>query len=277
MELLELNNSSSVDDLQLKTWGGFWDIFGEVLVDLLDIQEGQSVLDIGTGGGSVLYPLSEKVGESGRVVGVETCDHWVQKTNSEIKRCKINNSLVHFIDAREADFEEHSFDCVTAGFIGWDDYFDFQTLEYKNPDELMGSICRLLKPEGKFGMSTWLLQEDLDWMYEFLSAHSIESKRNYHVENEKGWKKILVKAGFQNIRVYTRQASLTYDTIDLWWKEMMDYDWPVKGKNSDVITDSIKAAAFKSIQERLTETRGIPFKREALFVTAIRRDHKPSL
>ncbi|MFX1343116.1 MAG: class I SAM-dependent methyltransferase [Promethearchaeota archaeon] len=267
-----MNISSSVDELKPKTWGGFWDIFGEVLVDLLNIQEGQRVLDIGTGGGSVLYSLSEKVGKSGRVIGVETCDHCVKKTNSEIKRCKIRNSVVHFMDAREADFEEHSFDCVTAGFIGWDDYFDFHTLEYNKPDELMESICRLLKPQGKFGMSTWLLQEDLDWMYEFLSAHSIKSKRNYHVENEMGWKKILIHAGFTNIRVYTRQASFTYDTVDFWWKEMMDYDWLVEGKNSDVITDSIKAEAFKSIQERLTETGGIPFKREALFVTAIQQD-----
>ena len=53
---------------------------------------------------------------------------------------------------------------------------------------------------------------------------------------------------------------------------MMDYDWLVEGKNSDVITDSIKAAAFKSIQKRLTETGGIPFKHDALFVTAIRQD-----
>jgi SAM-dependent methyltransferase len=269
MELPVLNNPSSVTELKPTTWGGFWDIFGEALVEFLDIQEGQHVLDIGTGGGSVLYSLSEKVGASGRVIGVETCDYCVKKTNAEIERCKIRNSVVHCMDAREADFEAHSFDCITAGFIGWDDYFDFPTLEYKNADELMGAICRFLKPGGKFGISTWLLQEDLDWMYGFLSAQSIECKRNYSVENEKGWKKILSLAGFQNIRGYTRQASFTYDTLDCWWEEMMDYNWPVTGKNSDVITESIKAAAFASLRGRLTETGGIPFKRDALFMTAI--------
>ncbi|MFX1576152.1 MAG: class I SAM-dependent methyltransferase [Promethearchaeota archaeon] len=271
-----MNNSSSVDELKPKTWGGFWDIFGEVLVDLLDIQEGQRVLDIGTGGGSVLYPLSKKVGASGRVIGVETCYHCVENTNAEIKRCKICNSVVRYMDAREADFEEHSFDCITAGFIGWDNYFDFKTLEYKKPDDLMEAICRFLKPKGKFGMSTWLLQEDLDWMYEFLSVQSIECKRNYHLENEKGWEKILSIAGFQKIRSRTHQASFTYDTFDFWWKEMMDYEWPVTGNNSEVVTDSIKAAAFDSLQGRLTETGGIPFRRDALFVTAIRPDNTPS-
>lgn len=51
---------------------------------------------------------------------------------------------------------------------------------------------------------------------------------------------------------------------------MMDYDWLVEGKNNDAISNSIKAAAFKSIKERMTKTGGIPFKREALLVTAIR-------
>ncbi|MFW9976442.1 MAG: class I SAM-dependent methyltransferase [Candidatus Thorarchaeota archaeon] len=269
MELRELGISNSFDELKPKTWGGFWDIFGENLVDLLDIQEGFRILDIGTGGGSVLYPLARKVGNSGYVVGVEICEHCAETTNQEIKRCKVGNAKVHFMDARGARFDEQSFDCITAGFIGWDNYFDFQTLEYKKSDDLMAAICRHLKSGGKFGISTWLLQEDLDWMYEFLTSQSIRSRINYTIENEKGWRKILSEAGFYDIQVFTRSASFTYDSIDFWWKEMMDYDWLVEGKNNDAISDSIKAAAFKSIKKRMTKRGGIPFKRDALLVTAI--------
>ena len=272
-----MSSSSSKSELEPKTWGGFWDIFGENLVTLLDIKKGERILDIGTGGGSVLYPLARRVGEAGYVIGVETCEHCARTTNSEIKRCKIKNAEVHFMDARETNFEEHSFDCVTAGFIGWDDYFDFKTLEYKKPDDLMASICRLLKSGGNFGISTWLMQEDLDWMHEFLTSQSIESRRNYSAENEAGWRKILSKAGFRSIRLFPRSASFTYNTIDFWWKEMMDYNWPVEGENNDVITDAIKIAAFKLIKERLTETGGVPFKRDALIVIAVREGVSPSL
>ena len=256
MELRELGISDSFDDKKPKTWGGFWDIFGENLVDMLHVQKGERVLDIGTGGGSVLYPLTRRVGNSGCVTGVEICEHCAKATNSEIKRCKIRNAEVHFMDAREAVFENQSFDCITAGFIGWDDYFDFQTLEYKKPDDLIASICRLLKSGGKFGMSTWLLQEDLDWMYEFLSSQSIRCRHNYHVENEEGWRRILLKAGFYDIMVDTQSASFTYNTIDFWWREMMDYDWLIEGKNNDVITDSIKATAFELIKRRMTKAGG---------------------
>jgi SAM-dependent methyltransferase len=230
--------------LKPKTWGGFWDIFGDVLVDLLDVQAGDKVFDIGTGGGSVLYSLVRKVGDSGHVLGVETCDHCAKATSAEIKRCKIKSAEVHFMDARKTNFEDDSFDCITAGFIGWDDYYDFEKLEYKTHDELMGEITRLLKPNGKFGMSTWLLQEDLDWMYDFLSSHSIECKRNYHIENEEGWRMILSEAGFHDINLFEKSATFPYHSIDFWWQEMMDYEWLVDGKNSDEITDSLRRMLF---------------------------------
>ena len=264
----ELGDSSSEVKQRPKTWGGFWDIFGEVLVDFMDIQVGDRVFDVGTGGGSVLYPLLRRVGDSGKVIGVETCEHCAKATTKEIKRCKIKNAEVHFGDAREIEFAEDSFDCVTAGFIGWDNYFDFQTMKYKKSDDLMKAICRLLKPDGKFGMSTWLLQEDLDWMYDFLTSHSIECKRNYHIENEKGWRIILSKSGFQDTRVLTRSATYTYNSIDFWWKEMMDYDWVADRKNSEVITDTIKKEALNLVQNRLVEGGGVPFTREAILVTA---------
>ncbi len=263
-----MGDSSSVIDQKPKTWGGFWDIFGEVLVDFMDIQVGNRVFDIGTGGGSVLYPLLRRVGPLGKVIGAETCEHCAKATAAEIKKCKIENAEVHFVNACENEFADDSFDCVTAGFIGWDDYFDFQTLEYKKSDDLMKAVCRLLKPEGKFGMSTWLLQEDLDWMYDFLTSHKIESKRNYHIENEKAWKIILSKSGFQDIRVLTKSITYPYISVDFWWKEMMDYDWVVDRKNSEAITDTIKKEAFNLIQSRLKKDGGVPFTRDAIFVTA---------
>ncbi|RDE12196.1 MAG: hypothetical protein C4K48_10220 [Candidatus Thorarchaeota archaeon] len=183
-----------------KTWGTFWDIFGEPLVGFMDKPEGARILDVGSGGGSVLYPLAKKTGPTGHVIGVELCEHCTRKTASEIERCKIENAEIILLDARQTEFADASFDCVTVGFIGWEDYFDFQKNEYIKPDLLMREITRLLKPGGQFGMSTWLLQEDLDWMYRFLTSQSIRSKKNYHIEDEKGWRKILTNGVTRTFR-----------------------------------------------------------------------------
>lgn len=258
--------SSSESDIVLKprTWGTFWDIFGKMLVGFMNIPTGAKVLDVGSGGGSVLYPLVRSVGPEGHVIGVEICEHCAKKTGSEIERCMIQNAETIYVDVRKTKFPNASFDCITAGFIGWDDFFDFEKNEYKNPDSMMEAITRLLKTGGQFGMSTWLLQEDLDWMYQFLTSQSIKSKKNYHIENEKGWRKILTNWGYTDIRVFTETAIYAYDSIDFWWKEMTDYDW-VEGDNCKETLESVKDLAFEKIQSKIKEGK-IPFKREAIFV-----------
>jgi len=260
-----LEDSTSTSSLKPKTWGGFWDIFGDMLVDLLDIKEGANVLDIGTGGGAVLYPAAKRAGNSGFVTGVELCDHWVKAATDQIERCDIENAKVLLMDASNTGFDYHSFDYVTAGFIGWDDYFDFQAHKYTKEDLLMAEIGRVLKPGGLIGITAWLLQEDLDWMYQFLERHSILCKRNYSIENEKDWRKIMSASGFKDVQVTSESATYTYKSIEAWWKEMRDYDWILEGKDDDVITDSLKDDAFSSIHAHVTDEGGVQFKRDALF------------
>jgi len=248
-----------------KTWGTYWDIFGTTLTKLLDIQSGATVLDVGTGGGSVLYAALEKVGSKGKVKGIDIRQHWVDTTNAEIERCKIDNARVYFMDGRELKFDDNTFDYVSAGFIGWDDWFDFDTCEFIDQDLMMSEIRRVLRPNGTFGYSTWLCQYDLDWMYQFLTSHGIDAKTNYSIENEAGWRKIMSNVGLKEQRFFSESVSYTYKSIDFWWKEMMDYTWVKEKENSVVITESIKNEAFELIQSHLTNDGGIPFKRDALF------------
>lgn len=257
-------DSGTSPELKPKTWGTFWDIFGEMLVGFMNVPIGARVLDVGSGGGSVLYPLAKRVGPKGHIIGVEICDHCAKNTASEIERCGIKNAESIYLDARQTDFSDAFFDCITAGFIGWDSYFDFQRKEYKRPDSLMKEITRLLKPGGQFGMSTWLLQEDLDWMYQFLTSQSFESNKNYHIENELGWRKILTYWDYTEIQVLTEAAKYEYNSLDFWWKEMIDYDWIVHDEDKAIIR-SVKDLAYERIKPRIKKGK-IVFTRKALFV-----------
>jgi ubiquinone/menaquinone biosynthesis C-methylase UbiE len=267
-----LNNPRSVnmDDTETgqfvspSTWGTFWDVFGEKLVSLMDIPEGAKVLDVGSGGGSVLYPLAKRVGAKGHVTGVELCEHCFKRTSSEIIRCKVLNAEVLNRDATETGFLDESFDCVTAGFIGWDDYFDFQTNAYIRPDSLMKEITRVLRPGGLFGMSTWLRQEDLDWMYQLLRSQSIDCRKNYSIENATGWRKIMTSWGYKDVQIFTQAVTYDYDSVDFWWDEMTDYDW-VEDRDRKKLGESLKTLALQRVKP-LGKGGKIPFLREALFV-----------
>ena len=129
----------------------------------------------------------------------------------------------------------------------------------------MKEITRLLKPSGQFGMSTWLLQEDLDWMHQFLTSQSIRSKKNYHIENEKGWRKILTNWGYTDIQVLIEAATYAFDSIDFWWKEMTDYQWVLDDHDDKTTVESLKPLAYEKIKPMIRRGK-IPFTRKALFV-----------
>ena len=250
------------------TWGTYWDHFGETLVRLLEIKEGTKVLDVGTGGGANLYPATKRVGTKGFVTGVELCEHCVERANGEIERCKIPNAKVLLKDATETGFPDAHFDYAIAGFIGWDDYFDFKKGKFVAEDVLTKEILRVLKPGGHFGLSTWLNQEDLDWMKQFLNSHDIECRANYSAEHEEGWRTIMADTSLTDLRFVTEIYHYTFPTADFWWKEMMDYNWIDDKEDREVITEDIKSSAFEAVKDHMTDDGGVRFSRTAIFMTA---------
>ena len=57
--------------------------FGRRLVEVAGINSGARVLDIASGRGAVLFPLAERVGVGGEVVGVDLADAMAHATNKE--------------------------------------------------------------------------------------------------------------------------------------------------------------------------------------------------
>ncbi|MHA1935892.1 MAG: class I SAM-dependent methyltransferase [Candidatus Thorarchaeota archaeon] len=251
--------------LKPKTWGCFWDIFGEKLVEQLDIQDGVKVLDVGTGGGSVLYPICSRIGQKGHVTGIDIKEKSIESMNSEIERCRINNARVVLMNASEMTFEDESFDFITSGFIGWGSRFDFHTCKYREPDAVMSELFRVLKTGGTIGISTWITQEDLDFMKQILTSQSIPCRKNYSAETEEGWRVIMSNTRFRESLFLHMPVYYAYESVDVWWKEMNDYNWASEGEDN-VLTDAVKKHAVKMVQNHLTAEGGVQFQREALFV-----------
>lgn len=115
-------------------------------LELLAIQEGETVLEIGFGTGFTLVELAKFVGKTGRVCGIDITPAMVEITRKRLeKEGLIDKVQVCEGDATNIPFEDNVFDAVYMA----------STLElFDTPDipKVLGEIKRVLKPGGRLGV-----------------------------------------------------------------------------------------------------------------------------
>ncbi|MHA1909764.1 MAG: class I SAM-dependent methyltransferase [Candidatus Thorarchaeota archaeon] len=254
--------------MEFQTWGHFWDLLSIRLTQLLGLREGSKVVDVGTGGGSTLLAALKCVGPSGEVIGIDKSERWVKHTLAEIKRIGIPNSDVRLKDATDTGLPDNYFDFALSGFLGWGHCFNFIEGEFRGPDLVMKETVRVLKPRGRFGISTWLLQEDTEWMEEFVSSFSQPARRVYSKETLEGWELIKFESGMVETILLPERIEYTYPTMDAWWDEMVFYGWKEQleslSENKNISLEEIKQEAFERVSSRRSGD-GVTFGRKVLF------------
>lgn len=108
------------------------------LFDLIGIGAGASAIDIGCGVLGVLHLLADRVGESGRVVGLDREPHMVEFGRELAAQ---DGLTVEFIqaDATASGLANGSFDLVHARTL---------LLNVQNPERILAEMVRLAQPGG---------------------------------------------------------------------------------------------------------------------------------
>ena len=110
----------------------------KVAFESLDVQSGQTILDVGCGGGQLVYDLALSVGDTGQAVGVDTN---AQQLDAAYKQCaSLSNASFSKASCAALPFEDNFFDRIVS----------IQTLEYiDDVDQALAEIHRVLKPNGR--------------------------------------------------------------------------------------------------------------------------------
>jgi ubiquinone/menaquinone biosynthesis C-methylase UbiE len=120
---------------------------GRRLVQLARIGEGQSVLDVATGRGAVLFPAADAVGADGRVIGVDLAPHMVELTASEAARRGLSQVDVRIADAEDlAEFADGRFDVVTCAFA---------VFFLPHPARALDEFARVVRSGGTVALASW--------------------------------------------------------------------------------------------------------------------------
>ncbi len=176
----------------------------EALVEHIAVQDGETVLDVGCGGGLTSMKMAEKVGSTGRVVAVDVSEPII----AIARRRGINISNLEFqhSDAATVNLGEDTFDLITSrlGVMFFDD-----------PVSAFNNLHGALKSSGRLVFLCWRTLEENPWMGESAKAAfailppPAEAEKPdptapgpFSLGNPEHLKTILGSAGFNNIDLH---------------------------------------------------------------------------
>ena len=127
-------------------------------LDMLRLESGERVLDIGSGPGLLAAEMAEAVGAAGRVCGLDTAPAMVEMSK---RRCR-QQSWVDFelADATELPYPDEAFDAAVSPPVS--EYVD-------DVPAALGELYRVLRPGGR----TLIL--DTDW--DSVAIHTGDTER----------------------------------------------------------------------------------------------------
>ncbi len=127
------------------------------------VRPGETVLDLGSGAGLDLLIAAEKVGASGRVIGVDMTDAMIEKARENIASAGATNVEVRKGIIEQLPVEDGSVDWVISNCV--------INLATDKP-QVFREIARVLKPGGHFSISDIVVEELPDWLRSHAAAYS---------------------------------------------------------------------------------------------------------
>jgi ubiquinone/menaquinone biosynthesis C-methylase UbiE len=213
----------------------YWSDFANVLVNYSNLKSNGKILDVGTGTGTCLTAAVDKLEGNCQLVGIDHNSSRISQARKKFKDINVENVKFHTMKASNLKFEENNFDNVLCGFIGFTDSFDFEKNQVIN-NAKMKEIFRVLKPRGEAAFSTWAYQQDIEvartLLQQYLRDKGLKPKNeidelhiSYSKESINGFKLMMEDAGFVNIRIFAKDFTIIYKSIEEWWDIMEFAAW----------------------------------------------------
>jgi SAM-dependent methyltransferase len=167
-------------------------------VALASLKEGEVVLDLGSGSGFDCFLAAQKVGEKGRVIGVDMTPEMVHKAREIAKRYKFDNVEFRLGEIENLPVADSSVDVVMSNCV-----------INLSPDKehVFKEAFRVLRLGGRLIISDIVLTEDL--------PESVKGDREAYIACVAGailkdeYLKLIEQAGFQNVKVLDERVSST--------------------------------------------------------------------
>lgn len=162
---------------------------------LLKIKEGETVIDLGSGAGFDAFIVSRKVGQQGKVIGIDLSEDMLQLARKNASKGNYTN-----VEFRKGDIEDLPLDHSIADHVISNCVINLSL----NKDKVYKEAFRVLKEGGKISISDIVLEKELpDFVKDSLVGHiacvSGAEKLDDYLQYVKD-------AGFSDIKIESKSA-----------------------------------------------------------------------
>jgi arsenite methyltransferase len=168
---------------------------------LASLREGEIVLDLGSGPGLDCFLAADKVGKTGRVIGVDMTPEMIAKAIANARKINATNVEFRLGEIEKLPVDDSSVDVIISNCV-----------INLAPDKakVFREAYRVLKPGGRLMVSDIVLNGELpEWVRESVTAYSAcvsgAEKKDRYLEKMR-------QAGFENVTVQ-RETPFTVDLI----------------------------------------------------------------
>jgi ubiquinone/menaquinone biosynthesis C-methylase UbiE len=155
-------------------------------------QAGDTVLDIGSGSGTDSLIAALRVGDRGRVYGLDMTDAMLAKFGSNIEKLGVHNVVRLRGNAEAIPLPDQSVDIITSNGV--------LNLVYDKP-RVFADMYRVLRPGGRITISDISVSRDLETLEEAKNNPRLWAECVAGAVTDKDYLTELGKAGFEQLDV----------------------------------------------------------------------------
>jgi ubiquinone/menaquinone biosynthesis C-methylase UbiE len=232
-----------------------WAVSQEVgtwLVDQLQLEPGDTVLEIAAGTGETGYQAARKVGDSGKVISTDFSGEMVEAARNGGEERGLTNIEYRVMDAEHMDLPDDSVDGVICRW-GY--------MLMADPDLAFAQTRRVLRPGGRVAFSVWASPDRNQWSFQpaalmvergYLEAPQPGAPGIFALADKERIRALVTGAGFGEPRIEEVPISWTFDSFDEFWGFMSRMAGPIAFALQK-LTDEQRAQIRETLRERLSE------------------------
>ena len=123
------------------------------VVEIADIKEGDIVLEVAIGAGDVIEKIARKVGERGKVYGVDVAQGYIEFTRKRLAKLGLNDKVhLQLGEATKLPFEDNEFDVLINCFM-------MDLIDIPEIPKVLSEFKRVVRTHGKVIIATMAIPE----------------------------------------------------------------------------------------------------------------------